>query len=441
LKYKELEAVASLLSNYKHLKEIKRVDFNILRAEFEKGFIIYFSLQKESPSIFQTDDDIAQNIPQAPFDSILGRRFRRANISIEIAQNDKVLLIRSSIQGAYKVEHSILRLEFIPRNSNALILDENNIVLEALRHSSKEGSDREIVVGKHLEELPPPPFVFSKDVIEGFDVGEFLRENYKKKIESTLLQKRTSALKIAQNKERKLSTLLESLESENELMLGAKNLKKQADAILANLDRVNIHKTAQTLINHYGESIDVELPAHAKSVVNAADILFGKAKRMEKKAKNIHIQREDIEAKLEFVKKVVYNIKNAKNLNEIEILTQKQSRKRERSKERFEAFFVENYKIIVGRNQKENKELLEQSKSDDIWFHIRDIPSCHVIIKTDKKEPPLSVLEKAAKLCVSFSTDKKGDYEVDYTKRKFVKPKEGANVLYNKYKTVSVRKE
>ena len=81
------------------------------------------------------------------------------------------------------------------------------------------------------------------------------------------------------------------------------------------------------------------------------------------------------------------------------------------------------------------------AKANDLWMHIRDVPSSHVIIRTDKQNLPDSVIQAAAKLCVDFSVKNPGDYEVDYTKRKFVKVQEGSNVLYNKYDTIRVTKE
>jgi len=96
---------------------------------------------------------------------------------------------------------------------------------------------------------------------------------------------------------------------------------------------------------------------------------------------------------------------------------------------------------MVGRNSKENIELLKEAKANDIWMHVRDISGSHVIIRTDKQNLPDSVIESAAKLCVDFSTQMAGNYKVDYTKRKFVKITEGSRVEYDKYKTISVLKE
>jgi len=440
MRYKELQEVVKHLQRFNRLKEIKRVDFNILKLIFENGYTIYFSIQKDNPTIFTTDSDISQNIPRAPIDTILQKRFSRSSVTFTLKPDDKILLMEARQDGAYKSETSILRVEFIPRQSNAIVLDSQNIVLEAIRHSGKNKSEREIVVGRGLEEPPPPSFSFGA-IEEGFCLEEWLASNYAKKLEAKLLQKKSSMLKTVDEKKHKLLSLLESLEDEEELKRNSFLLKKQADALLANLDKVDLHKSSQELINYYGESVTIAVPSGAKSPSNAADMLFTKAKKYEKKAKNIYIQRDDIEAKIVFLDKLSENIKNAPTITELELLSQKQRRQKDRIKSPFETFYFESYKITVGRNQKENRLLLQYSKGDDLWFHIRDIPSCHVIVASEKKEFSMSVVEKAAKLCVDFSTDKKGDYEVDYTKRKFVKPKDGANVLYNKYKTISVRKE
>jgi len=136
-------------------------------------------------------------------------------------------------------------------------------------------------------------------------------------------------------------------------------------------------------------------------------------------------------------------IEQAKDSHELELLVPKKvtsQRKKEKVKE-CELFWIDDHKVLVGRNSKENQALLKIAKSNDIWMHIRGIPSSHLIIRTDKQNLPDSVIEKAAKLCVDFSLTQAGDYDVDYTKRKFVKIQEGSNVEYDKYQTVRVRKE
>jgi len=97
--------------------------------------------------------------------------------------------------------------------------------------------------------------------------------------------------------------------------------------------------------------------------------------------------------------------------------------------------------VSLGKSERGNTELLRKARSRDVWLHLKDRPSAHVIITTDKQELPMRILEAAAKLCVNFSVFEKGLYLVDYTPRREVRIQEGANVLYTQYKTLSIEKQ
>ena len=94
---------------------------------------------------------------------------------------------------------------------------------------------------------------------------------------------------------------------------------------------------------------------------------------------------------------------------------------------------------MLGTSQKENIFLLKHAKASDFWFHLKDMPSCHVFVQNSKKNIPQSVIEQAAKLCAKFSLDSSGTYKVDYTQRRNVKIQHGANVLYNPYSTIVIK--
>ena len=61
------------------------------------------------------------------------------------------------------------------------------------------------------------------------------------------------------------------------------------------------------------------------------------------------------------------------------------------------------YTISIGKNKEENWQLIDASEPDDIWFHIDNQPSCHVVLKNDEqiklKDLPRQVLKRAAYLC------------------------------------------
>ena len=117
-----------------------------------------------------------------------------------------------------------------------------------------------------------------------------------------------------------------------------------------------------------------------------------------------------------------------------------QSKSKEKQDDSIETFWIEGYKVQLGKNERGNVALLKKARARDIWLHLRDRPSTHVIITTDKQKVPETVLRAAAKLCADFSVMSPGVYEVDYTPRREVKIQDGANVLYNKYETIAVAK-
>ena len=62
------------------------------------------------------------------------------------------------------------------------------------------------------------------------------------------------------------------------------------------------------------------------------------------------------------------------------------------------------YNIYIGKNAKENWNLIDNSESFDLWFHIEDYPSPHVIISQDIKLNkeiiyPKEIIKLAAEYC------------------------------------------
>ena len=68
----------------------------------------------------------------------------------------------------------------------------------------------------------------------------------------------------------------------------------------------------------------------------------------------------------------------------------------------------EDYLILYGRNNLENDNLtFKVSAKDDYWFHVKDIPSSHIILKTSKLTDELIV--KSAQVSAYFSKANLGE--------------------------------
>jgi predicted ribosome quality control (RQC) complex YloA/Tae2 family protein len=211
--------------------------------------------------------------------------------------------------------------------------------------------------------------------------------------------------------------------------------------ILANLDTINPYAKVAELDDFNGEPIRLELPAGCNSASGCAESFFKRSKKGKQKAIGLHQERDNLEAKIRHHELFLQTVAEAKSPEEIALLfPTKTSSSKLKSSDSIAEFWIEGVKVSLGKSEKGNIELLRNAKARDIWIHLKDRPSAHVIISTDKQQLPERLLEAAAKLCVDFSVFEKGSYLVDYTPRREVRVQEGANVLYTNYKTLNIQK-
>lgn len=100
--------------------------------------------------------------------------------------------------------------------------------------------------------------------------------------------------------------------------------------------------------------------------------------------------------------------------------------------------------IYVGRNSIENDELTRKfAFKSDLWFHTKDIPSSHVILRTNEGKYSKEGFMLACKLCVYYSQARdSSNVPVDYTYIKYVKKPSGmkeGKVIYTDNQTVEVK--
>ncbi len=437
MKLNELEQITKYLQKYKSILSIGRVDDTIIKIVFDKNVTLFFDMKKGDSYIFKKDSFKRAKIYNAPFDVVLYKRFGRSKIEkIELLEGNRVIRISINSNSSYKSLKTTLQLEFTGRNTNAIILDENEVVLEALRHIDSSVSYRSIKVGEKLEPLPKYELIEKEVYIE--NIEDFLKNEYERRAKLRLTQIKNQKLITLQKKINKFQKILDSLESEEKLLKKSEKYEFWGTLVLSNLHLVKGYEKEIVLKDWEENEVKITLPKEARSASEAANILFNSSKKLKRKAKSLYKERENLTEKIEFLQKMQKFIKNAADENEINILFPKQQKTKKEQKEQksYETFFIEGYKIMLGKNQKGNALLLKEAKKRDIWMHLKDIPSSHVIIKTDKQNIPQSVLDFAGKLCVEFSINKKGTYLVDYTQRRNVKIVDGANVTYVDYKTM-----
>ena len=82
--------------------------------------------------------------------------------------------------------------------------------------------------------------------------------------------------------------------------------------------------------------------------------------------------------------------------------------------------------FYIGKNQNENFEVIDKGKTDDLWFHAKDLSSCHVVCDVpndiDKKDLRY-IITIGALLCKS-NTNK-------------LKSQKNVNIIYTQIKNVT----
>lgn len=441
MKFSHLEQIVTHLQGVRKINAIYRVADTIIKVVFNDEKTYYFDMKKSNSQIFMCDEYPRTKVYQAPFDVMLSKFINRASVlKMELLNQDKILRITTALSSAYKQAKTVIQFEFTGKYTNVILLDENEVVIEALRHVDAMSSFRVVQAGYELLTPPPPPFTPKAYPLD--DVEAYLHEVFNKEQAHKLEQFKKQKLALLQKKRQKPLKRLEALSDETALASEVEKLQHYGNLILSNMDNILPYATQQELIDYDGSKISVTVGPNLATGAQMSQWLFKMAKKNKQRALHLHLERASLEEKIQHLDHFIHVVKTGKSLNKLQLLfpSRVQQGKKSQKDEGFETFWFEGYKIMLGKSEKGNIALLENARAKDVWLHMKDRPSAHVIIVTDKQNVPKNVLHEAAGLCVDFSVFENGRYLVDYTPRREVKIQDGANVLYNKYQTVDIEK-
>ncbi len=229
--------------------------------------------------------------------------------------------------------------------------------------------------------------------------------------------------------------------------------RTQGELILCNVYRIN--KGDTTLIaTDYATMQEISIPLDPlKTPKENAEWLFRKYKKGKKSIEIAQAQLENSSEMLAYLSEIEAQLLLCNTKIELdEILSElrgiagkryvsdKKAKKAKPSP--IMTIDYEGYKILIGKNNQQNDRLtFDIAKGGDVWLHVKDYHGSHVIIVSDNREVPDSVIIRAAQLASYYSTARDAQkVDVDYTIRKNVKRqgKLPGMVTYKNYKTVTV---
>ncbi|WP_104747240.1 DUF814 domain-containing protein [Helicobacter bilis] len=420
MKLQLLHDIARLFCTHKMVTYIARVSDNVIHIRLDS--INYFiDLNKGNPRIYSSEGILKTKQYNAPFDIAMSKYIYKANIkTCKLDGMNKILKLYCTYKSTYKSIETLFQIELINRATNAIIVQDDRII-SALRFS--DSLKRAILPKMPLAPLDQPHFLktFTDNSTE--DTLQMLREEYNIMQKSLLDQKREKVLQNLETKKAKLTKLLESLPDIDTLTKERETNFMLANYILTHLDSIPNYATNLTIDN-----ITYEIPCANKPSL-ASDKLFKQTKKLKQKIEHIHKQQDNLESKITFLNNQIDFAKYA-NSQSLGILMPKKHTTKKLQKSHYASFYIDGVKISIGRNERENIRLLQDSKGDFLWLHICDIPSSHLIIHANKVSD--QVLEYAGILLAKLCGIKDNKIVIDYTKRRFVRLTQGAHVVYAK---------
>lgn len=233
--------------------------------------------------------------------------------------------------------------------------------------------------------------------------------------------------------------------------------KEIGDILAANTYQLKKPVATINLYNFYRDcNMDIELnPTH--TVQKNIDSYYKKYGKLKRGLLSNERRVEEVKAEMDYLESTlalaitIQTPANLKNIQE-ELESQgylkipKKGNPKAKKKAKVDNFAIfeegENYKIIYGRNNTENDFVtFKAGEKDDLWFHAKDIPGSHVILKVNRGYLTDELIEKSARVAVEYSKSDKGHkVTVEYTQRKFVSKPKGArpgSVIYTNHKELS----
>jgi predicted ribosome quality control (RQC) complex YloA/Tae2 family protein len=290
---------------------------------------------------------------------------------------------------------------------------------------------------EHHEKSP------SDAVVElyGFKESEDILKNKKRDLEKVVVKEIDKFEEIV----RKIKTELEKVEN-------FERFKKWAELLISNSYSIDTSNGKVEVMDwESGEKVSIEVDPR-KSALDNAKSFFEKYKKLKRKKEGMLNRLRELGDHISYLYQLWQTILDSEEpenleeirdeMEEVRIIRRQKRKRKERRRSYPRKVELYGFVILIGKNNRQNDDLVRSSSPSDIWLHAKGIPGAHVIIKTGGKEVPEAVLKYAASLAAGYSRGRdSGKVPVDYTLVKYVRKPKGFKpgmVIYEKQKTIVV---
>lgn len=434
INWKELELLLSempLLGSY--VQKITEHSVHSFTMHFfskeEKAWMMYCEISTSHSRVNRTEklrkkSSVNQRFTQYLKAHIIGRRV------IEVKQYpfDRAFVLK--LQNSEDTINMIFRLYSGP-GANVIVTLSDDTILELLfrRPQRGERNGEKLIEEKRTGEGNK---TWSIRPYDGDSFNLFLDRSEEKETKDEKREELILILKERETREIKaLKDKVDRIEERIKATKGFEETKHFADLLSANIYLVKKGMTSITLDDwEKGERITISLDPQLSPTENK-EKLYSRY-RKDKTSLSMAIEEKEntekaiIDAKEKF--STLYRPDTP--LEKIRKEVEGKGEENPKVKEGRPGVWLKSngWDIIVGRNAKENDDLLRSyTRGSDIWMHTRDFSGGYIIIKAQKdRTVPLPVLLDGASLAIHFSKARKnGKADLYYTQVKYLRRVKG----------------
>ena len=451
--YNYLKAWVDFQKNYENLEVENFFSYkNQYKIKFrKKEQFLQINLNNDSFCFF-----CSKNILPFKKNDNLFSQLQNAKLkSIKISENDRVIsFVFNKLTINSKIETYTLILELVPKFTNIVLLDNENIIVDALHKFSLAQNSFRQILPKMSYEFPPNSFQKTNKLENDFicfkNINLFFEEIYYEKILKDEFEKNKNVmLQKILNEKKNILKKIEKQKKELETHKNGELWNKYAKLLNANYNILKKGMEEIEVIDYYednyptlkinlfkekspSENIKYYSKKHKKAL-NGKLLTFKQIEISEKQLQENekqYLRMKNLDYKIEFEenrkeKKLEKNKKNpSSKLNKIKI--------------------GNSYDIFIGKTAKENDFLTTKfAHKSDLWFHCRMFSGSHIILKNyEKKEIPQNIIILCCRLAAYYSKAKNSaNVPVDFTKICYVRKPRGSKegkVIYTHQKTIFV---
>ena len=426
LNYKEVELLLNeipFIDSY--IQDIREKDYHSFTLSFfnkrEKAYSVYFEIATQNSHFSLTERQRKKSGTMQRFTQFLKAKIIGARI-LDVHQLNWDRAFYFKLLKDERIFFILFRFYSGP-GANVIVYDESGKIEEVMFRRPKRGE----ISGELLnlgERVAPPEKEFEvREHPVDISFNEYIDSYYENKSRAESMDELRED--VLRSRDREINEIERNIKRAEEKIRSTQNYeenKRIADLLSSNLYQV---RKGMRNIEVTDYSKEEKTTISLREDLSPRENLerYYKSYQKDKRSHELALEELDSE-KLRLEERTRYYERllesdDMRKLREASADT----KKRESEGRRYHgpSFIDSGYTLIVGRNSKENDEILRHdARGNDMWVHVRDYSGGYVIIKTQKgKDIPFNIILDAAHLALHYSKakdEKSADLYYTYVK-------------------------